>query len=194
MKELELSPEAATTCAALCAPPQEVDTVAMLVAAGVTYLSQSAAQSAARAAAPGVTAADAVWLAEMHASQMTSLDMMVRMQGMLAQCRLSTVAAYTAVASMLMEFLGSHLATVLSCMQARRAWVTQLGLLASGDAAGAADAPPHGTEGRQPLLVLIQPPALLSAPPPRCGQQWRGERVPEGAALVSEARGCALIL
>ncbi len=108
----------------------------------------------------------------MHASQLASLEMLTRMQGLLAQCRLSTVAAYTAVASMLMEFMGSHLATILRCMQARRAWVAQLGALAGGDAEGAADATlPRGAEGRQPLLVRIQPPALLSAAPPP-GVAW----------------------
>jgi hypothetical protein len=157
--EADLSPDATAASVMLCPLPMEVAAVATLLTHGMAYMQRVACATAARATEPGVTPAEAVWLEELHASQMATLELVTRMHALLAACQLSSVAAYTSVAGMMVEFMISHVVSSMACFQQRKAWVTELGALAGGDAAGAEEAACGG--GRKPLLQLLEPPGVM---------------------------------
>jgi hypothetical protein len=113
------------------------------------------AATSARAAEPGVTPADAVWLEEQHASQRVSLELITRMQALLRAVAAGNggAPAYIAAAGMLMEFMVSHMLTLLTCFGTRRTWMAALG--GDGDGVDAADA---AHAARKPLILVQELP------------------------------------
>jgi hypothetical protein len=98
----------------------------------IAHLTDLSAATRARAAEPGVSAADAVWLDEQEGSQRNSLEMLTRMRALLRAVSAGGggAHAYIGACGMLMEFMVSHMLSLITCFGTRRAWMAQLGGMA----------------------------------------------------------------
>jgi hypothetical protein len=163
--------------------------VGALLAFGIERKRAAAALLDARAAEPGLTRAEGVWLTELRDAQGASLEMLRRMHALLAPClRASgessegnahaTPAAATAMAGLLMEFMVGQSATTMACFEQRRAWVAELVARADG-ATHASEESASGGAARKPLLQL--PPPLPPGSMPRCCRDmapaWAAQRL-----------------
>ena len=130
-----------------------------VLAHGVTYLTSMTAACAARAAEPGLTPGEVLWLEELHTSQISSLEMVTRVHALLSRSMMSSsLGAYTAAAGMLLEFMIAHVVTAHACFRERCTWVADLAAKAGAEAGGS-DA--GQLVKHKPLLQLTEVPTAL---------------------------------
>jgi hypothetical protein len=154
--------------------------VAALLSLGMARKRAAAALLDARAAEPGLTRAEGVWLSELREAQGASLELLRRMHALLEPClrvggggsgsgedAAPAGAVATAVAGLLMEFMVGQSATTMACFEQRRTWVVALAARAEG---GSSD-----DVARKPLLTL--PPPLTPGSMPRCCRDAASEGV-----------------
>jgi hypothetical protein len=153
--------------------------VAALLSLGIERKRAAAALLDARAAEPGLTRAEGVWLSELREAQGASLEMLRRMHALLEPCLSGSgsgsgsgvdaapaAGAATAVAGLLMEFMVGQSATTMACFEQRRAWVAALAARAEGITEGAPEGESSDDVAHKPLLQL--PPPLTPGSMPRC--------------------------
>ena len=81
---------------------------------------------------------------------------------MLTQALLSTLAAYSAIAGMAVDFMVAHAVAAHACFSQRGEWVRELGARAGSpeEGSGGDDVAQQGPTRSKPLLELIEPPLV----------------------------------
>ena len=108
--------------------------VEAMVATAAGLLHRSVAAEAARRATPNLPLGETAWLEEMHRARMMGLEMMARLQALLANAKFDAIDQYLDTCAHVLQFMMNFLAGLGAAFELREAWMRRLLAIDSGAA------------------------------------------------------------